>query len=46
MDAAIRLAERFGFRYTPFLTVDGLLRTVTYGDRYLPGSNGLYFGNQ
>lgn len=41
VDAAIRVAERFGFRYTPFLTVDGLLRTGAHGDRYLPGANGL-----
>jgi anaerobic selenocysteine-containing dehydrogenase len=39
-DAALRLAKRFGWKWTPDSTVDLMLRTGPYGDRFLPWSRG------
>jgi anaerobic selenocysteine-containing dehydrogenase len=41
LDAVFGFARRFGYRWTPMKTIDLLLRTGTYGDRFLPWSKGL-----
>ncbi len=41
LDAALAVARRFGYRWTPYSFVDLLLRTGTYGDKFLPWSKGL-----
>jgi anaerobic selenocysteine-containing dehydrogenase len=41
LDRALGLAERLGFPYSPRPTLDLLLRTGAWGDRYLPGRKGL-----
>jgi len=40
-DRLLRVAERFGFRWSPRPTLDFLLRTGAWGDRYLPWRRGL-----
>jgi anaerobic selenocysteine-containing dehydrogenase len=41
MDAALRLAERFGWRWTPAATIGFLLRSGPRGDRFLPWRKGI-----
>ena len=41
VDALLRVAERFGYVWTPTATIDLMLRTSPNGDRFLPWSNGL-----
>ena len=41
VDRIIRLARRFGLRWSPNITTDMLLRLGPHGDRYLPWSRGL-----
>jgi anaerobic selenocysteine-containing dehydrogenase len=40
IDGALRVAKRFGWKWTPESTVDLMLRTSRYGDRFLPWSRG------
>jgi anaerobic selenocysteine-containing dehydrogenase len=40
-DRALALAERLGFPYSPRPTLDLMLRTGAFGDRYLPWRKGL-----
>jgi anaerobic selenocysteine-containing dehydrogenase len=40
-DGMLRLAKRFGWQWTPESTIDLMLRTGPYGDRFLPWSQGL-----
>jgi len=41
IDAGLRVAARFGWRYDPQRTLDLLLRLGPHGDRYLPWSRGI-----
>lgn len=41
LDRLMRVARRFGYRWTPTATLDLLLRIGPYGDRFLPFSKGL-----
>jgi len=41
LDRVLRAARRFGYRWTPTATLDLVLRTGPYGDRFLPFSQGL-----
>jgi len=41
VDAALRLAKRFGYRFKPSSMLDLLLRLGPHGDRFLPWRDGL-----
>lgn len=41
LDGFYKLAGYFGYRWTPTKTLDLLLRVGTYGDKFLPWSDGL-----
>jgi anaerobic selenocysteine-containing dehydrogenase len=41
LDAALRVARKFGYQWTPMKTIDLILRTGEYGDKYLPWKDGL-----
>jgi anaerobic selenocysteine-containing dehydrogenase len=41
LDTVLKFAKRFGYRWTPYSSIDLMLRTGTYGDKFLPGSKGL-----
>jgi anaerobic selenocysteine-containing dehydrogenase len=43
LDAALRLAARLGWRYSPTATAELLLRTGVHGDRFLPWRRRLDF---
>lgn len=41
LDAALRLARKFGYQWTPMKTIDLILRSGEHGDKFLPWKNGL-----
>ena len=41
VDAVLRVAERFGWKWDPISTADLLIRTGPRGDKFLPWSDGL-----
>lgn len=41
LDAALRLARKFGYQWTPMKTIDLILRSGEHGDKFLPWKDGL-----
>ena len=41
LDAALRLARKFGYQWTPMQTIDLILRSGEPGDKFLPWKDGL-----
>lgn len=41
LDAALRLARKFGYKWTPMKTIDLIMRSGEHGDKFLPWKDGL-----